>query len=116
MRVGEELPDAVTRSHLSDGRTVGWYGEPGVVIDAEIDRPVPPALEEAYGAEDFWERWTAAECAAKLGDVPIALWLRAHGLTAGPVRVETTRIDEIVVSWASMSANSAVHDGQVDPA
>ncbi|HZL06553.1 MAG TPA: hypothetical protein VFE45_14265 [Coriobacteriia bacterium] len=81
---------AAARSHLSDGRVVCWYGEPGVVIDAELtDRPVPPALMRRFGAEGFWARWTRAECAAKLADVPMAIWLHDHGLTAGPYDVIT---------------------------
>lgn len=98
LRVGTDLPDAVTRSHLADGRVVGWYGEPGVVVDAEIDGPVPPALAAAYGEQDFWARWTAAECAAKLADVPIAIWLRQHGLSAVGAEIETLRLDDLMVS------------------
>ena len=84
------MSGAVTRSHLSDGRVVGWYGEPGVVVDAELGAGVPPArLAARYGATDFWARWTATECRAKLAGVPIAAWLRRHGLDGGPGRVET---------------------------
>ena len=72
----------MTRSHLPDGRVVGWYGGPGVVLDAELsDVLPPPRLAARFGTEDFWARWTAAECAAKLADVPMHLWLRRHGLT-----------------------------------
>jgi hypothetical protein len=96
LRIGTpaELAGALTRSTLADGRVVGWYGAPGRVIDAELaDRPVPPALAAAYGTERFWERWTAAECAAKHFDVPIAVWLREHGLSAGGLRVEHRVLD-----------------------
>ena len=102
LRVGDLLlPDAVTRSYLADDRVVGWYGEPGVVIDAEIaDQPVPEALARSFGAEDFWPRWTRAECAAKLADVPIFLWARLHGLDPGPFvgTVHTLHLDDLVVS------------------
>jgi hypothetical protein len=70
------MADALTRSHLSDGRVVGWYGEPGVVIDAELDRPVPPALAARHGEARFWQRWTRMECVAKLTDTPAALLQR----------------------------------------
>ncbi|MCT2587184.1 hypothetical protein [Actinophytocola gossypii] len=103
LRIGGSLPDAVTRSHLADGRVVGWYGPPGAVIDAELaDQRVPPALAARYGAspEEFWPRWTRTECAAKLADVPITLWLAEHGLDPGPLDVVTTVIDEVVVSVA----------------
>jgi hypothetical protein len=92
---------AVTRSHLADGRVVGWFGASDVVIDAEIAAAVPPpALVALYGEGDFWARWTAAECGAKAFDVPIVLWLREHGLTAGPLTVETRILDGVVVSSA----------------
>ena len=46
------MADAVTRSHLADGRVVGWYGEPGTVIDAEIRDAEPPRLARArFGAD-----------------------------------------------------------------
>ncbi|MEO3773190.1 hypothetical protein [Micromonospora sp. B9E7] len=87
LRIGSPaaLADAVTRSHLDDGRCVGWYGPPTpgwrVAIDAErADAPVPPALARRFGTGDFWARWTRAECCCKLADVPIATWWRWHGL------------------------------------
>jgi hypothetical protein len=84
------MADAVTRSHLSDGRVVGWYGGPGVVVDAEIDTlDPPPALVARHGSDRFWARWTASECQAKLADVPIAIWLQDHELGTGPAEVET---------------------------
>jgi hypothetical protein len=71
------------RSYLPDGRCVGWYG-PGAgaptALDVELDRPPPRALAGRYGAQDFWARWTRAECAAKLLDFPIAVYLRQFGL------------------------------------
>lgn len=85
LRIGrpEDVADALTRSHVADGRCVGWYGDPDVVIDVELaDQPVPVALAARYGAESFWERWTRTECAAKAEDVPIARWLRRYGLGA----------------------------------
>lgn len=94
-----ETADAVTRSHLADGRVVGWYGEPGRVIDAELtDQPVPDALAARYGTDDFWGRWTRAECAAKAADVPITLWLAEHGLDPGPYVPTTLERDGITVS------------------
>lgn len=99
VRVGVHLPCAITRSYLADGRVVGWYGDPDNVIDAELtDQPVPPALAARYGSHDFWGRWTRTECAAKAADVPIALWLREHGLDAGTGT--TYEVDGITVSVA----------------
>lgn len=99
LRIGRHLPDAVTRSYLADDRVVGWYGARGVVIDAEIaDQPVPATLGEHFGTEDFWARWTQAECAAKLADLPVLLWVRLHGLGAAGYRVETIRLEDLVVS------------------
>lgn len=93
------MSDALTRSRLADGRVVGWYGAPGAVIDAEIAAaPVPSALASRHGSEDFWERWTAAECGAKASDVPLELWIREHGLSAGPVPVATFGWRDLVVS------------------
>lgn len=97
VRVGSRLPDAVTRSHLADGRVVGWYGAAGTVIDAELtEQPVPPALAARYGTDDFWGRWTRTECAAKAADVPIALWLAEHGLDRGVG--ETFLLEDITVT------------------
>ncbi|NUR05488.1 MAG: hypothetical protein HOQ22_01910 [Nocardioidaceae bacterium] len=79
---------AAARSHLSDGRCVGWFAPPGdatnVAVDAELEVAPPPALAARFGADRFWERWTRAECAAKLSDVPIVVWLRRHGLGCPP--------------------------------
>lgn len=100
LRVGtpDEVADAHTRSHLSDGRAVGWYGARGVVIDAELSAQlVPPALAARYGTEDFWGRWTRTECAAKRADVPITLWLAEHGLD-GPGGATTVERDGITIS------------------
>ncbi len=108
LRVGSaaEMADAVTRSHLDDGRCVGWYGPPApgwrVAIDAErADAPVPPALARRFGAGDFWARWTRAECCCKLADVPIATWWRRHGLGApadGSALWRTLRMADLVVT------------------
>lgn len=107
LRIGSdaETADAVTRSHVADGRVVGWYGEHGVVIDAEISGAEPPsALVARYGASDFWGRWTAAECRAKLSGVPIVLWLREHGLEppgadlGEPSQVVTLVLEDLTVS------------------
>lgn len=109
LRIGSELADARTRSHLSDGRVVGWYGEPGHVIDAELTaQPVPPALAARYGTDDFWSRWTRTECAAKAAGVPIAIWLAEHGLDAGAGT--TYQLDGITVSVArTPCSRSATH-------
>lgn len=83
LRIGDaaEMADAVTRSHLSDGRVVGWYGAPGAVIDAEYaDAPVPPHLAARFGTDLFWERWTATECAVKRAGATMSTWLADHGL------------------------------------
>ncbi len=103
LRVGSaaDLADAVTRSHLPDGRVVGWYGEPGVVIDAELSDVVPPpALTSRFGAEHFWVRWTSAECAAKLAGVPMHLWIGRHGLGHEGAEVELVERDGIVICVA----------------
>ncbi|MEV4390159.1 hypothetical protein AB0J68_31365, partial [Micromonospora sp. NPDC049580] len=108
LRIGTpaELADATTRSHLDDGRCVGWYGPlvPGwrAAIDAErADAPVPPALARRFGAGDFWARWTRAECCCKLADVPIATWWRRHGLGTpvdGTILWRTLRVADLVVT------------------
>lgn len=86
LRVGTdaELSRYDARSHLSDGRVVAWTGPAGgVAIDAEIERPVPPALAARHGETGFWERWTRLECLAKLTGVPVVL-LQRTGLDAAP--------------------------------
>ncbi|MFD1081856.1 hypothetical protein [Micromonospora andamanensis] len=80
-----ESGDAVTRSHLGDGRCVGWYAPPvpgwRVAIDAERADAAPPvALAGRFGSTDFWGRWTRVECLAKLADVPVATWWHRYGL------------------------------------
>ncbi|MFI6242985.1 hypothetical protein ACIBEF_24230 [Micromonospora sp. NPDC050795] len=100
------LADAVTRSHLDDGRCVGWYGPsvPGwrVAIDAErADAPVPPALARRFGTNDFWARWTRAECYCKLADMPVASWWHRHGLGTpadGPAVWRTLRLADLVIT------------------
>ena len=103
LRIGTaaEMADAVTRSHVGDGRVVGWYGRADTVIDAEISDAAPAArLVARFGAEDFLHRWTRAECAAKLADVPMHVWLQRHGLTAGGVEAVTVAMGDLVVSVA----------------
>ncbi|MEU7925635.1 hypothetical protein [Micromonospora sp. NPDC049107] len=108
LRIGTpaDLASATTRSHLDDGRCVGWYGPPvpgwRVAVDAErANAPVPPALARHFGVADFWARWTRAECCCKLVDVPIATWWRRHGLGT-PVNVailwSTLRVADLVVT------------------
>jgi len=89
LRIGSPaaMASAVTRSHLPDGRCVGWYGpvpdRATIVIDAEsTDRAVPPALARRFGEDGFWQRWTRAECAAKVSGVPMAVWVTTLGLAA----------------------------------
>ncbi|MEU8162878.1 hypothetical protein ACX27O_21780 [Micromonospora sp. SD19] len=108
LRIGSPatMADAVTRSHVDDGRCVGWYGPPvpgwRVAIDAErADAPVPPALARRFGTGDFWARWTRAECCCKLADVPITLWWRRHGLTIpsdGAALWRTLRPQNLVIT------------------
>lgn len=117
LRIGspEAMADAVTRSHLDDGRCVGWYGPstPGwrVAIDAErADAPVPPALARRFGADDFWARWTRAECCCKLADVPVAAWWRRHGLGApadGSAVWRTLRLADLVLTVGFASSQGA---------
>jgi hypothetical protein len=70
LRVGSdaELAGYRARSHLHDGRVVAWTGsyDVPVAIDGEVERAVPAALARRFGTEGFWERWTRAECVAKL--------------------------------------------------
>ncbi|MBC7278050.1 hypothetical protein [Nocardioides sp.] len=63
-----ELAGYRARSHLHDGRVVAWTGsyDVSVAVDAEVERAVPAALAERFGTDRFWERWTRAECVAKL--------------------------------------------------
>ncbi|MFC0509141.1 hypothetical protein [Micromonospora costi] len=110
LRVGTpaELAGAVTRSHLDDGRCVGWYGPPAagwrVAVDAErAGAPVPPALARRFGTADFWARWTRAESLCKLADVPVAAWWRRHGLSIPPDSAavwRTVRLADLVVTVA----------------
>ncbi|MET8308665.1 MULTISPECIES: hypothetical protein [unclassified Micromonospora] len=101
-----QVADAATRSHLDDGRCVGWYGPPTagwrVAVDAErADAPVPPALARRFGTADFWARWTRAECCCKLADVPVALWWRRYGLGTpadGAAVWRTLRVADLVVT------------------
>lgn len=109
LRVGtrEQVADAVTRSHLPDGRVVGWYGEAAVVIDAEpADAVPPPSLAARFGAADFWRRWTAAECAAKAAGVPMQVWLGRHGLTHPGVIVEHHELTGLSICVARRSPTS----------
>lgn len=110
LRVGTptELREAVTRSHLDDGRCVGWYGPtaPGwrVAIDAErAAADVPPALAARFGPVDFWARWTRAESLCKLAEIPVATWWRRHGLSVPPhTRAvwRTLRLADMVITVA----------------
>ncbi|PZF97578.1 hypothetical protein C1I99_15310 [Micromonospora deserti] len=102
------LAAAMTRSHLDDGRCVGWYGPPTpgwrVAVDAErAGAPVPAALARRFGRADFWARWTRAECFCKLADVPVAAWWRRHGLGVPPETPavwRTLRLADLVVTVA----------------
>ena len=89
LRIGlpASLTEAVTRSYLPEGRCVAWVGPvpsgTAIAIDAElVDVPVPAALARRFGVDGFWRRWTRAECAAKLSDIPMATWVHRHGLDA----------------------------------
>ncbi len=107
LRIGTagQMASAVTRSHLHDGRVVGWYGASGVVIDAEVVRGVPLALARRFGADDFWGRWTRSECVAKRDDVPIVILLAMHGLPHQVPGVSTMAFPdspEVVVSLCTV--------------
>jgi hypothetical protein len=113
LRVNAAGP-ALSRSHTADNRTVGWYGPPlaghRLAVDAELsDGAVPPALGRRFGPADFWARWTRAESLCKAFDVPIALWLRRHGLAAPrhlPAAWRTLTIDDLTVSVACVPAGA----------
>lgn len=101
LRVGrpEEMAGATARSYLPDGRCVGWFAPFGGtwVVDAECaGRPVPTALGNRFGVEDFWTRWTRVECATKLSGAPILTWLHTNGLAIpedDSVAILTVRAD-----------------------
>lgn len=111
---GADASAALTRSHTSDSRTVGWYGSPPpgweLAIDAELtDAAVPPALAARYGRDSFWARWTRAESLSKLFRVPIVLWLRRHGLRVPPhvpAVWRTLTIADLTVSVACVPATT----------
>ncbi|HEX7745998.1 MAG TPA: hypothetical protein VF462_12130 [Micromonosporaceae bacterium] len=109
---GGAAAGALTRSHTSDFRTVGWYGIPPpgwrLAIDAEVsDAPVPPALAARFGPASFWSRWTRAESMCKVFGVPIAVWLRRHGLGV-PARFpgawRTLALADLTISVACVPA------------
>lgn len=57
-----------------------------------------------HGSEDLWARWTAAECRAKHADVPVVLWLRAHGLDGDPDGAEVVTVrDHVPGATASVA-------------
>jgi hypothetical protein len=99
---------ALSRSHTSDFRTVGWYGPPPaghrLAVDAELrDAAVPLALGRRYRTVDFWARWTRAESLCKAYEMPIVLWLRRYGLDLPldlPAVWRTLTIDDLTVSVA----------------
>ena len=110
MSVGElsigsdaELAGYRARRHLHDGRVVAWTGtyDVPVAVDAEVERTVPAALAARFGADGFWERWTRAECIAKLtgrGVTDLNELMRGDRTVPG-VSLSTTRIaGGIVVS------------------
>lgn len=94
LRIGTaaQMASALTRSHLRDGRVIGWYGEPGVLIDAEFyGDPVPEHLAARFGVDRFWERWTATECAVKREDGSMLQWMGTRGLDWAPYDVTWVR-------------------------
>jgi hypothetical protein len=112
---GADASAALTRSHTSDFRTVGWYGSPPpgweLAIDAEVTRAeVPPALAARYGGDAFWARWTRAESLSKLLQLPILLWLRRHGLRVPahvPAVWRTLTLADLTVSVACLPATAS---------
>lgn len=104
-RVGDaaEMQAAKTRSYLADGRVVGWFGADNYVIDAELNQLPPPlALTEKFGADNFWQRWTQAECQAKARNVPVIMLLAEFGLPLNWPSTCTAVLPtypEITVSW-----------------
>lgn len=93
------------RSYLDDGRAVLWAaGTRGrVACDAErFDRMPRTAVARRLGWPeepfDFAVRWTRAEVAAKLADMPIVEWLRAPVAPAAWVATVRLAREPVVVS------------------
>jgi hypothetical protein len=110
------MSSATTRSHLGDGRCVGWHGPtvPGwaVAVDAErADAAVPEFLGRRLGTAHFWRRWTRAECLCKLAGVPMHTWWRRHGLDVPPGFTgvwHTLRLADLVVTVAAAPARATL--------
>lgn len=111
-----ELAGYRARSHLHDGRVIAWTGsyDVPVAVDGEVERTVPAALARRFGVDRFWERWTRAECLAKLTgrgvvDLVDLVDLVAAEVPATGVRLNTLRLPGgIVVSigWLGDAPNS----------
>ncbi|MFE6507067.1 hypothetical protein ACFVDI_14570 [Nocardioides sp. NPDC057767] len=111
-----ELAGYRARSHLHDGRVIAWTGsyDVPVAVDGEVERTVPAALARRFGVDGFWERWTRAECLAKLTgrgavDLVDLVDLVAAEVPATGVRLNTLRLPGgIVVSigWLGDAPNS----------
>jgi hypothetical protein len=96
------------RTRLSDGSTLVWRTPQALhgmatAVDAELlGQPVPPTLALRFPdlpRPEFWSQWTQAEVTAKLLDTPILLWLRAHGLKAGPgLAIRCLTLGSMIVS------------------
>ena len=86
----------------------------------QVVQPQRPQLEvvarvqpvAAYGTDDFWQRWTRTECAAKLAGVPIQTWLRRHGLDPGDgLELLTLRLDDLVLSLGRAVTHPTIPTG-----
>lgn len=116
LRVGSdaELAGYRARSHLHDGRVVAWTGsyDVPVAIDAEVERTVPEALARRFGTDRFWERWTRAECFAKLTGQGVKDLVGLMGLmdsavagdAGADVRLSTVRLPGGIVVSVGLSA------------
>ena len=60
---------------------------------------MPDALARRFGTDRFWERWTRAECVAKLTGEPVVrlLALLREDELPPEVQVSTGRLDDGVV-------------------
>ncbi|MEK8106863.1 hypothetical protein NKG94_20190 [Micromonospora sp. M12] len=116
LRIGDpvDLADAVTRSHLDDGRCVGWYGPPTpgwrVAIDAErANAPVPRRWPAVSACRTSGHGGPAPSAAASW---PTCRWRPGGGATVW-VRRPTDRQSGEPSGWPTWWSPSASHPPQL---